>query len=236
MSDWVQLLLFTTLAGAAIPAGGLLGMVERIHPQWLEQELRHSVIAVGGGALLAAVALVLVPEGQHRLPVPWVLASVLAGGISMMLLERWISRQGGSFAQLVAMLLDYLPESIALGALFAEGLAAAPLLALLIAVQNFPEGFNAQRELTNAGLSRWQVLGLFLLLLPLGPLMATAGRLWLVDHSTVLGGIMLFAAGGILYLIFQDIAPQSRLQRHWGPPLGAVIGFLIGLAGHLTIA
>ncbi|MDX1442932.1 MAG: divalent cation transporter [Gammaproteobacteria bacterium] len=235
MSEWMQLLFFTTLAGAAIPAGGLLGMVERIRPYWLEQEFRHSVIAIGGGALLAAVAFVLVPEGMHRLPVWAVLASVLGGGVAMMLLERWLARHGGSVAQFIAMLLDFLPESIALGALYAEGLAAAPLLALLIAVQNFPEGFNAQRELRDAGLARWQTLLLFLLLVPLGPAMATAGKLWLVDFPAVLGIIMLAAAGGILYLIFQDIAPQARLQRHWGPPLGAVIGFLIGLGGHLMI-
>lgn len=47
---------------------------------------------------------------------------------------------------------------------------------------------------------------------------------------------MLFAAGGILYLTFQDIAPQVRLDRHWAPPLGAVGGFLLGLAGSFIVA
>jgi ZIP family zinc transporter len=46
---------------------------------------------------------------------------------------------------------------------------------------------------------------------------------------------MIFAAGGILYLTFQDIAPQAKLQKHWGPPLGAVAGFLLGLIGQLLI-
>ena len=26
---------------------------------------------------------------------------------------------------------------------------------------------------------------------------------------------MLFAAGGILYSVFQDIAPQIRMENHW---------------------
>jgi ZIP family zinc transporter len=42
---------------------------------------------------------------------------------------------------------------------------------------------------------------------------------------------MTFAGGGILYLVFQDIAPQAKLQRHWIPALGAVIGFLFGVMG-----
>ncbi|MDO9466667.1 MAG: hypothetical protein Q7J36_05145 [Thiobacillus sp.] len=45
----------------------------------------------------------------------------------------------------------------------------------------------------------------------------------------------LFASGGILYLIFQDIAPQSRLNRHWAPPLDAVAGFSVALFGDMVV-
>ena len=38
---------------------------------------------------------------------------------------------------------------------------------------------------------------------------------------------------GILYLIFEDIAPQAALRNRHAPPLGAVAGFLLGLAGQL---
>jgi len=55
------------IAGAAIPTGGFLAKVEMIRPPWLEAEFRHSVLAFGGGALIAAVALVLVPEGRGTL-------------------------------------------------------------------------------------------------------------------------------------------------------------------------
>ena len=46
---------------------------------------------------------------------------------------------------------------------------------------------------------------------------------------------MLAASGGILYLIFQDIAPMSRLQRHRAPPLGAVLGFCVALVGQRLV-
>ena len=48
------------------------------------------------------------------------------------------------------------------------------------------------------------------------------------------GSIMLFAAA-ILYLTFQDIAPRSRLERHWAPPLGAMLGSAIALVGELLL-
>ena len=52
-----------------------------------------------------------------------------------------------------------------------------------------------------------------------------------VPESMALGGM--FAAGGILYLTFQDIAPQARLEHHWAPPLGAVLGFALALVGEM---
>jgi ZIP family zinc transporter len=54
-----------------------------------------------------------------------------------------------------------------------------------------------------------------------------------VRHPALLGGLMVFCAGGILYLIFQDVAPQAKLERHWTPSLGAVGGFLLGLIGYM---
>lgn len=46
---------------------------------------------------------------------------------------------------------------------------------------------------------------------------------------------MLFAGGGILYLTFQDLAPQAHVHRHWAPSLGAVAGFLFALVGQTLI-
>jgi len=232
-----EILLYTTLAGAAIPAGGLLARIEHLQSKWLEQELRHFIIAMGGGIMLAAVALVLIPEGIEK--TDHNLGALLAfgcGGAAFFWIERLMGMHKSEKPQLFGMLLDYLPESLALGGMFAVGASTAPLLALFIGLQNLPEGFNAFRELRAVErYSARKVLLLMLALVPLGPLLAVLGWLVLARHEAVLGVIMLFAAGGILYLIFQDIAPQSRLARHWAPPLGAIAGFGIGLLGHLTI-
>lgn len=75
----------------------------------------------------------------------------------------------------------------------------------------------------------------FTLLVLLGPLATWFGFLYLRAVPHVLGAIMLFAAGGILYLTFQDIAPQAFLRRHWGPPLGAVAAFMLGLLGSAIV-
>ncbi|GHE22015.1 divalent cation transporter [Halomonas urumqiensis] len=212
-----------------------MAAVENIHPRWLENEFRHSVIAFGGGALLAAVALVLVPEGVRSLSPPMIAACFAGGGVVFMMLDRRLAANDTPISQLVAMLADFVPEALALGATFAFSKSAGLLLAGIIALQNLPEGFNAFRELKSSTDYRPQkIIGAFVLMALLGPVAGFFGYFVLSGYPQAVGGIMLFAAGGILYLIFQDIAPQAKLKKHWAPPLGAVGGFLLGVMGHVA--
>lgn len=237
MDEVIKIILYTLIASSCIPFGALIASKENIRPKWLENELRHFVIAFGGGILLAAVALVLVPEGINYInhsfySVIW----LLVGGVVFFIIERMMGLHRREKPQFMAMLLDYIPESLALGGAFAIGLHSAPLLAIFIGLQNLPEGFNAYRELrTLSGSNTRNILGMMFLLVPIGPIIAIVGYVYLSHHTVLLGATMLFASGGILYLIFQDIAPQSKMRRHWAPPLGAVLGFCIGMLGNNLI-
>lgn len=231
----LQIVLLTVAAGACIPLGGFIASFERIHSQWLEKELRHFIIALGGGILLGAVTLVLVPEGiGHLQHSTWSMLFILAGGLIFFYIERLLGAHQKESPQLMGMMLDYVPEAIALGGMMALNPASGPLLALLIGLQNLPEGFNAYRELKYHN-RHGRVLKKMTLLMGLGPLAGLTGFFFLSGQPAILGAIMLIASGGILYLIFQDIAPQSRLARHWAPPLGAVLGFCLASFSHLLL-
>ena len=234
MDEILKIILYTLSAGACIPLGALIAHKEKIRPRWLETEFRHFIIAFGGGVLLAAVALVLVPEGVRHVGGSLLSAgAVLAGGICFFIIESVLGAQRRVKPQFTAMLLDYVPESLALGGVFALGSPSAPLLAAFIGLQNLPEGFNAYRELRALPRSSEKKIMWFMALLaPIGPAVALAGYVYLSENTVLVGLVMLFASGGILYLIFQDIAPQSQMRRHWAPPLGAVLGFCVGLLGN----
>ncbi len=231
MSEIAAILFYTIAAGACIPLGGSLASFERVRSRWLEQELRHFLIAFGGGILLGAVAVVLVPEGIASMQGSlWTIPIVLAGGLAFFMIERALGLRRRETPQVMGMLLDYVPEAIALGGLVALGSATVPLLAALIGLQNLPEGFNAFRELhALKQRSARRTLAIMWSLVVIGPLAGLVGYFLLAEFPAALGAVMLFASGGILYLIFQDIAPQSRLKRHWAPPLGAVAGFSVAL-------
>jgi ZIP family zinc transporter len=53
----------------------------------------------------------------------------------------------------------------------------------------------------------------------------------LSGYPVIIAIIMLFASGGILYSVFQDLAPKVKLENHWAPPMGAVLGFVVGMYG-----
>ncbi len=237
MSEIVTIVILTVAAGGCIPVGGIIASHEHIHSKWLEKEFRHFVIAFGGGILLGAVAFVLVPEGMSSMNDSMLSIPVfLAGGLAFFAVEKTLGLRRRESPQFMGMILDYVPEAIALGGLMASGSSVAPLLAFLIGIQNLPEGFNSFRELKSHHNNPGKILLIMGGLVVLGPVAGLTGYYLLSDHQAILGAIMLFASGGILYLVFQDIAPQSRLKKHWAPPLGAVFGFCLALVSKMLVA
>ncbi|WP_417614470.1 ZIP family metal transporter [Oceanisphaera sp.] len=235
MIEILIILGLTLMAGMAMPLGAFAGSKQHVRPNWLEDEFRHAVAAFGGGALLSAVALVLVPEGTAQLSLTSAVLCFGAGGIAFMALDILLYKLNTPASQLAAMLSDFIPEALALGAALAiGGTGSALLLAGLMALQNMPEGFSAYRELGASGrFNGKNIIIIFAVMALLGPVAGLSGYFWLADSPMLVAGIMLFAAGGILYSVFQDIAPQTVLDKHWAPPLGAVLGFMLGVAGHM---
>lgn len=233
----LSIIALTLLAGLAMPAGALLANIRSESDSWLDNELKHGVIAFGGGALLAAVALILVPQGIEHQSIGSATLLFCAGGFSFMLIDILLYRFNTTASQLIAMLSDFIPEALALGAAIAFNSNSAFLLALLMALQNLPEGFNAFYELKQSTkLTSHQLITIFTVLSLSGPIAGVSGFYLLANQPQIVSGIMLFAAGGILYSVFQDIAPQAKLKQHWLPAFGAIIGFMLGIVGHMMIS
>ena len=230
MTDLLLATLYGAFAGLMIPLGGYLASIERIQPFWLEQEVRHSVMAFGGGILVSAVAFVLVPESLALLPLWAGLAAFFMGGGLFAMFERLRHRRETGKAQLLAMLTDFVPEALSLGAIMASRSSEAALLALLIGAQNLPEAFNAWREVEAGGRhGPRHVMRVFLALASIGPIAVIGGYLFLSDLPALTGAIMMAAAGGILYLMFQDIAVKAHLNNRQAPSLAAMAGFALGI-------
>lgn len=227
--------LYALASGITILIGGILSRLDHFRDSLTKEQILHAIIAFGGGVLIAAVAFVLTPQGIELLSVPYLMFFFLFGAFVFFWIDRYISRSGKPIAQLMAMLMDFIPEAIALGAVFAHDKNLGLLLAIFIGLQNLPEGFNSFKELVNKGISPNRALLILLPLSLIGVAASCLGFILLHNQPTTIAALMLFAGGGIIYLTFQDIAPMATMENHWSPALGASLGFLVGMLGQKLV-
>ena len=233
MEDLFKIILYSSFSGVTVFLGGFLSkLFERYFREGLvKEEIIHTSVAFGGGIIIAAVAFVLVPKGMNVLPLIPMAILFLTGAIIFFFLDRYIEKKGGTISQLLAMLMDFVPEAIALGAVFATDHNLGLLLAIFIGLQNLPESFNSYLDLRNSGYTSKKCLLILFFLSFSGIFAAILGYFLLSNMPQLTASLMLISSGGILYLIFQDIAPMSKLQKSWFPALGASFGFLVGMIG-----
>lgn len=231
MGQLITVVLYSFVSGVTILIGGFLSRLDKFPDSEVKEEIRHMIVAFGGGVLVAAVAFVLTPRGIELLPTLYLITFFLLGAFVFFLIDRKVERCGGKAAQLMAMLMDFIPEAVALGAVFAHDPNLGLLLAIFIGLQNLPEGFNSFKDLVSSGVSPNKSLLILLPLSLIGILASSLGFFFLTGHPKIIAALMLFAGGGIIYLTFQDIAPMSTMKKHWSPALGASLGFLIGMLG-----
>lgn len=234
MNDTLKIILYSSAAGLPVVLGGTVSSIFQSKKLGIKSEVNHWVIAFGGGTLVAAISFALVPRAMPVLSLPELSVIFLAGALSFLAIDVLLDRIGGSLAQVLSMMMDSVPEWLALGASFAHSHSFGLLLAIFIGLQNLPEGFNSYveiRKLMKKGTALLLMLGLSFIDI----FASLCGEFLLADRPQVIASIMIFAAGGILYLIFQDIAPLSKRKKDWIPATGACFGFLLGMIGERLI-
>lgn len=232
-----SIILFSGLAGITVFIGGLLAYYfnHHIKESPVKYEIIHTLMSFGAGIILSAITLVLIPKGMEELSLFPMALSFLLGATLFMLLDQYLAKKGGKNATLLAMMMDFIPESIALGAVLAVDPKTAYLLAVFIGLQNLPEAFNSYRDLVQSGFTAKKTLLIFFGLSFFGIIGALIGHFMLAESPNLTAHLMTFASGGILYLLIQDIIPDSKLDKSYLTSLGATIGFLIGIIGEKTI-
>ena len=230
MNEVMIIIAYSSLAGLPIIIGGFFSYLLQRKELKIKDEINHITIAFGGGILLSAISFALIPKAILSLNYFELISIFLAGTFVFLSIDLFTSKSKGSIAQVMSMMMDFIPESLALGASFAHNHNFGLLLAIFIGLQNLPEGFNAYTELKNKMNSKSALLLMFTLSFT-GIFSALLGKYFLTGYNKLIDSVLLFAAGGILYLIFQDIAPLSKKKNDYIPATGASLGFLIGIIG-----
>ena len=141
-----------------------------------------------------------------------------------------------SIMLVLAVTLHNIPEGMAVGVVFAGilannaaiSLAGAFALSIGIAVQNFPEGAIVSMPLLDTGISKKKAFGFGILtgvVEPIGGLI-TILLTSLVDP--ILPYILSFAAGAMIYVVVEELIPESQSGEHSNiSTIGVAIGFCL---------
>lgn len=139
---------------------------------------------------------------------------------------------------MLAITLHNIPEGLAVGVGFggssgAENLAGTSLggavsLALGIGLQNLPEGLAVSLPLRREGFSRLKAFawGQFSGLVE--PLSALVGAAAVLVAAPILPFALSFAAGAMIFVVVEDVIPESQSSGHgdWAT-MGAIGGFTV---------
>lgn len=141
---------------------------------------------------------------------------------------------GKSFMLVFSVALHNLPEGMAVGVVLAGMLsgesvittAGAFALALGIAIQNFPEGAIISMPLVGTGLSKGKAFKYGFLSGVVEPIGAILTVLLVSVIEPVLPFILSFAAGAMIYVVVEELIPESQSGEHSNiATVGVAIGF-----------
>jgi ZIP family zinc transporter len=239
--------LWGVLASSSLLIGALLVM-------WrpLPQRVVGLVMAFGAGVLISAVAFELVEEairkGNAAGNWQWPVALGLAGGaLTFFAGDSYIDRMGGderkrseprggggpALALTLGIVLDGIPESIALGLTLLGGSGVSVTMLAAIFLSNLPEAVGATTGFERSGRSRRWTLSLWLLIILASGLACLAGYWLFQDASgTTLALMDAFAAGAILTMLADTMMPEAF--AYGGKLVGLMTTFGFALAVGLT--
>ena len=187
-----------------------------------------TLIGVGLGALFLDRADVLIPHA-HYLLTGRRRADAANPSETLPVTDE---RLAGVTLFVLAITLHNMPEGLAVGVGFGSGdLATAIPLMLAIGIQNIPEGFAVSVAAINAGLDR-RFYAVFagvrsgVVEIPLAVLGAYAVQ----TVSALLPYAMGFAAGAMLFVIMDEIVPETHVKGHERvATIGTILGTIVML-------
>ena len=216
----------TLFAGGTSFIGALIG--KYVH---FSKSILLFLTAFGAGILISAAIFEMVIQAEKSIGLIQTLLFFIFGAIIFTIADVIAVKKGGGADILIGIGLDTIPESLAIGASIAAGPAFA--IALLIGIQNIPEGIAAYKEMrtgktafTNSKKALYAIGIVSIMPVILG----LVGLFFLQGLNYIIGLILALSAGGIFYMLFYDMIPKAHQERKWLPTFGAVLGFIIGFA------
>ena len=225
--------------GLATGAGGLALMA---FPRPSDRML-DTLLGFTAGVMLAATAFSLLVPSLERGPLTEVLAGFALGCAAIAALDFYLPHAHAGFSErghellenqsaerqarllLAALTIHNVPEGLAVGVAFAAGGTDLGIpIALAIGIQNVPEGFAAAAPLLRAGAATGTAVAVAALTGLVEPPAALAAYAALDVAAELIAGALAFAAGAMLYVVVDELVPESHGHGHEREASFALVG------------
>lgn len=248
MNVFLAGLVASTLAGLATGVGALPILFFKTVPR----NTLNTLLGGSAGVMLAATSFSLIIPGIESGNRIWpgygvavVVFGMLIGALVLDLIDKLLphehfilGREGPSttlkriWLFIIAVTIHNFPEGMAVGVGFGTGdFGAGTSLAIGIGLQNMPEGLAVALPLIGLGYSRWSALGIATATGLVEPVGGMLGAGAVTFFHPVLPFALAFAAGAMLFVISDEIIPETHSQgRSRQATYGVMIGFVIMLA------
>jgi ZIP family zinc transporter len=244
--------LWAGLGQAALIAGALLVARFRVltQPRWL-----GLVMAFGAGALISAVTTDLVVEAYHEAGRAATGLGLLIGSVGYYVLTEWLDRRAeredpeepvevAAEAGLevtpaaadaraarnltVGMVLDGIPESVAIGLTLLGGGNVSVALVGAVFLSNLPEAIGVAAALLAGGMELRRVLLRFGGIVAIGAIAGAAGY-GLLDtgDANLIAIIQSIAAGAMIVVVVNEMVPIAVRGARRYAGLAAAAGFAV---------
>lgn len=240
--------LASILSGLATGMGALPVLFMRDIPV----KLFNSLLGGAAGVMLAATAFSLLVPGIEFGDQLWpgmglwvVAAGMIIGALFLHLSDQRLPHlHFDSVSEIkqetlqkiwlfiIAITIHNFPEGLSVGVSFGSGdMKNGIVLAIAITLQNIPEGLAVALPLVGLGYSKWKSVGIAALTGLVEPVGGILGITMVTIFSPVLPIAMGFAAGAMLFVISEEIIPETHAKgRSRFATFSLMIGFIIMMA------
>ena len=229
---------YISLVGLLAGVGGTFAgsfIVLLVHE--IKKSLLAFVLGISAGIMTVVVFLDLLPEALEIGSIGSALLGMLMGVMLIAIIDQLLphyhllEKAEGNYLKsgillAVGIALHNFPEGLAIGV----GLSAESTLgfglAVLMGIHNFPEGMAMATTLSLAGLGNTAIMLItFFSGIPMG-IGALVGACLGRISSFILSLALGFAAGAMLYITFDDLIPNAHSKNQGGR---AILGILSGI-------
>jgi len=201
------------------------------------------ILEFSAGLMTSVVCFELIPEAFDQGGMFLTVAGIVSGIITIILIESYISscdfakkRNNKSsllragILMAIGIALHNFPEGFAVGSGFGASVKLGITLTAVIIIHDIPEGIAMAVPMRAGGFSRLKAFTLtFLSGIPMG-LGALMGA-WLGEISKAFIAVCLgFAAGAMLYVVYGELVVESK-KLYLGrlPSIGNILGIICGI-------